>query len=86
MENFIFCAVNLGQNICRLFHNLAQFLFTKSETELDHYHQKVNVRVASRVAKRLKTWDLRKLGNFKKILEMLGFDGVYPAVHPRAKF
>ena len=46
---------NLGQNICRLFHFLAQFFFTTSETELDYYHQKVSARVASRVAKRLKT-------------------------------
>ena len=38
---------NLGQNICKLFHILAQFLSTTSETELDHYHQKVNVWVAS---------------------------------------
>ena len=46
---------NLGQNICRLFHLLAQFFFTTSETELDFYHQKVSARIASRVAERLKT-------------------------------
>ena len=50
-----FCTSNLGQNIQRLFHFLTQFLVTTNETELDHYHQKVNVRVASRVAERLKT-------------------------------
>ena len=44
-----------GRNICRLFQFLARFTFTTSETELDHYHHKVNVRVASRVAERLKT-------------------------------
>ena len=54
--------------------------------EVGYYHQKVNVRVASRVAERLKTWDLRKLGNFKKIPEMLGFDGEFPIVRPKAKF
>ena len=27
-----------------------------------------------------------RLGNFKKILEMLAFDGEYPAVHPKVKF
>ena len=37
---------NVRQNICRLFHFLAQFSFSTSETELDYYHQKVNVRVA----------------------------------------
>ena len=46
----------------------------------------MNVRVASRVAERLKTEDLRKLGNFKEIPEMLGFDGEYTNVHPKAKF
>ena len=69
---------NLGQNICRLFHFLAQFVFTTSETELNYYHHRVNVQV--------ETYDLRKLGNFKKIPEMLGFDDEYPAVHPKAKF
>ena len=51
------------QNICRLFHVLAQFLFYTSEMELDYYHQKVNVRVILRVSKQ------QKLGNFKKIPE-----------------
>ena len=27
-----------------------------------------------------------KLENFKKIPEVIGFDGEYPAVHPKAKF
>ena len=35
---------NLQQNICGLFHVLVQFLFARSETELDYYHQKLNVR------------------------------------------
>ena len=46
---------NLGQNICRLFHFLAQLLFTTSETELDYYHHKANVWLVSRVVERLKT-------------------------------
>ena len=28
----------------------------------------------------------RDLGNLKKIPEMLGFDGEFPAVNPKAKF
>ena len=56
---------NLEQNTCRLFHFLVQFVFTTSETELDYYHQKVNIPVASQVAEQLKTYDLRKLGSFK---------------------
>ena len=46
----------------------------------------MNVRVASRVAERLDTWDLKKLRNFKKIPAMLGFDGEYQADHPKGKF
>ena len=76
---------NLGQNICSLFHFLAQFVFITTETELHYYHQKVNVRVASWVAERLTTLDPRKLGSFKKIPEMFGFNGEYPAVHPKLK-
>ena len=44
----------------------------------------MNVQVVSQVVERLK--DLSKLVNFKKIPEMLGFDGKYPAAHPKAKF
>ena len=42
------------------FHILAQFPFTTSESELDYHHEKVNLRVASRIAERLKTTDFRK--------------------------
>ena len=35
----------------------------------------MNMGVNSRVFKRLKTWDLRKLRNFKEILEILAIDG-----------
>ena len=66
---------NLAQNICRLFHFLAQFLFTTSKAELDYYHQKINVRVTSQVAER-----------FRKIPEIFGFDGEYPVVQPITKF
>ena len=62
---------NHGKNICILFRILSQFPFTASARELDHYSQKVNIRVASRVAERLKTQDLRKLGNPKvKLLQL----------------
>ena len=54
--------------------------------KLDYYHQKVSVQVASQIAERLKTQDLRKLGNFNKIPETLAFDGEYPAVQSKAKF
>ena len=69
---------------CRHFQILAQFSFTTGERELDYYHQKVNIRVAPRVAKRLKTQDLRTLGNFKEIPETLGIDRkVFSRPHKR---
>ena len=48
--------------------------------ELYYYRKKLNVRVVSRVA------DQQKLGNFKKIPEMLGFYGEYPTDHPNDQF
>ena len=54
---------NPGQNICRRFHFLARFLSTTSDTELDYYHKKKSVRVASRVPKRLKPFQI--LGNLE---------------------
>ena len=36
--------------------------------------------------KLLNDLSLRKLGNFKKISKILGFDCEYQAVHPKAKF
>ena len=77
---------NLGQNICRLFHFLARFLFTASDTELDYYHKKKSVWVASRVPGRLMPSDLREFGNFKEIPEMLGFEDEYPGGYPKANF
>ena len=56
----------LERNICWFFHISVQFLFITSKTELDFYHQSVN----AWVAERLKSWDLKKLGIFKKFLEM----------------
>ena len=41
------------KKICRLFHVLAPFFFTVSETELDYYRQNVNVRVVSWVTEQL---------------------------------
>ena len=42
---------------------------------LNYYHQKVNIRVISRIAQRLKTQSCRKLGNSQKISKMLANDG-----------
>ena len=44
---------SLGQNTSRFFSFLAQFLFTTSETGLDFYDRKVNVRIALGVSEQL---------------------------------
>ena len=54
--------------------------------ELDYYHQKANARVALRVAEQPKTKDLRKSENFKKIPEILGIHGEYPASQSKSKY
>ena len=61
------------------FHILPQISFTTSETELDYYHQKVNVWVAWRIPEKRKTEDLERLVNFKRIPGMHVVDGKYPA-------
>ena len=76
----------MNKTFVDFFSLLAQFFFPTSETDLDYYHQNVNVRVASPAAEQLKTWDPRKLENYKKILEMLESDGEYPGGHPTIKF
>ena len=45
---------NLGKNICRLFHVLAQFVYITSETTR-LLSPELNVRIASWVPKQLKT-------------------------------
>ena len=45
----------------------------------------MNVRVASRVAHQLKTYDLRELGTLKKIPEMSRFDGGYHRRPPKSR-
>ena len=76
----------LGQNVFKVFQVLAQFLDTKSETELNYYHQKVIVQVASQVVEQPDTIHFRKLGSFNKIFEMLQFDGDYTTTTPKHKF
>ena len=62
-----------------------QFFFITNESELDYYQQNMNVRVASRIAERLKAEDIREVGNFKKIPENLEIDNKCPTGHPKAK-
>ena len=44
----------MGKTFADFFLVLAQFLVTASETELDHYHQKVNARAGLRIAEQRK--------------------------------
>ena len=46
---------NPGHNVLALFNNLPQIWITTSKTILDIYHNKLGTRVASRVAKLLKS-------------------------------
>ena len=59
------------------FYLQAWFAFITSEIELDNYQQKINVRVVSKDAERLKTYGLRKLGNLKITTEVEHL-AVYP--------
>ena len=60
--------IALGYNY-GFFHFLAKFLFTTDQVELDYYHEKLNPRVASRVAERLKA--LGNYGSLRKSLKLL---------------
>ena len=72
------------ENIYWLFHILAQVPFTTSERELDHYHQKVNIQVASRGSEQLKTFEI--LENYEGSSKSLKFLGKYSAFYPKGKF
>ena len=61
---------NLGQTILRLFDVLPNFSFTTSKMMRDYYLQTWYIPVASRVAKQLKSYDVRKLGNIRKVSKL----------------
>ena len=54
----------------RFFDFLTNVPFTTSETICDYYLNIQVIQVASQVAKQLKTYDLRKLGNIKKVSKL----------------
>ena len=54
----------------RLFSLLPIFCFSASERMRDYYLSTWYLRIASRVVKRLKTSDLRKLGNIRKLSKL----------------
>ena len=57
---------NPGHNILELYI-LMQIRFTTSKTKLYIQYRKLGIRVASRVAERLASWDLRKLRNIRNL-------------------
>ena len=61
---------NEFHNILRLFNVLPNFPFTTSETMGDYYLQTWYIRVAERAAERLKTYELWKLGNIRKVSKL----------------
>ena len=66
-ENF---ADNQFHNILRLFDVLPNFSFTISETMRDYYLLTWYIRVASPFAERLKTQNLRRLENIRKVSKL----------------
>ena len=60
---------NQFRNILRLFDVLPNFSFTTSET-IDDYYMVYTRRATSRVAERLKTQDLRKLGKIREVYKL----------------
>ena len=57
---------NTGDNNLELYSSLVQVRFAPNKTKLDISYNKLDIRVASRIAERLKTYDLRELGNIRK--------------------
>ena len=61
------CADKHFHNILRLFDALPNFSSTKSETMRNYYLETWYIRIVSQVNEGLKTFDLRKLGNVRKV-------------------
>ena len=55
LEKMILAFYNLGHNILELYNVLVQIQLTTSKTKRDIYYSKLDIRVASGVAERLKT-------------------------------
>ena len=61
---------NHCHNIQRLFDILPNFPFTTSETMCNYYLYTGYIQFASRVAKRFKTQDLKKLGDIRRVSKL----------------
>ena len=73
-----FCFYIPGHNILELHILLLQVRLATSKTKFDIWYHKIGIRIASRVAERCKTYDLRKIGNVGKILSLVGDIAQFP--------
>ena len=74
-----------GHNILKLSGVLVQFRFAAGNTKPDLQYNKLGIRFASRVAKRLKTQELKKLENIRKISIQRGDMAQCPVSLPQIK-
>ena len=84
-EKIMFCfrdIYNPGHNILAVFNNLAYIWITTSKTILHIYDNKLGTRAASRVAEQLKTQDLWKLQNIRKMSNVGGDAAQHPVPLP----
>ena len=70
----------------RVFDVAPNFPFTTGEMMGDYYLQTCNIKVASRVAKQLKTYDLKKLENTGKVPKLHRMMALWPGLLPKQKF
>ena len=86
-----FCSIcslfiyNQFHNILRLFDVLPNFSFTTSETMCGYYLRTWYIRVVSQVTERLRTWDLRKLGNIRTLSKLHRMIAQHPVPPPKWK-
>ena len=64
---------------------LEQVRFTTGKRKLNIQYRRLGIRFASRVAKRLKTWNLRKLENIRKTSNLRGHMGLAASLPSRTK-
>ena len=83
---FLQYTYNNFHNILRLFNVLPNFLITTSEAMHDYYLKTRYIWVASQVAEKLKTEDLRKLGNIRKVSKLHKMIALSPIFLPKWKF
>ena len=76
---------NQLHNILTLFNVLQSFPFTTCEAMSSYYLLTWYIQIASRVAEQLKTQDLRKLGNIRKVPKLQRMKGQCPGTLTKDK-